>query len=55
MILIDPKPSADEPEPEESEEQQDTAAPPDHKLQEEEDRLKRFIWTEGDFEFEDDV
>lgn len=52
MLLEDPKTSGDETDPEGDDHPGSKQGQSDDKAQDE--RLKRFIWTEGDFEFEDD-
>ena len=54
MIIEDPKTSADETQTEGDDNPDNEQGPPDVEAQDEQERLKRFIWTEGDFEFEDD-
>jgi hypothetical protein len=54
MVIEDPKTSADETEPE-GNDYSDASEASERDNQEELERFKRFIWTEGDFEFEDDA
>ena len=53
MIIEDPKTSADETEPEGDDNPGSKPGASEDEAQSE--SLKRFIWTEGDFEFEDNA
>ena len=55
MSIGDPKTSANENEPERDDNPDNEQGLPDVEAQDAQERLKWFIWTEGDFEFEDDA